>query len=136
MEIGRILKYYRTVHNLTQSEVAELAGINEKYLGRIERGESVPTIDKIEQLCHAFDIRLSDLLMISPDRLSQNVMDDSSVDHLFQVRVVYYCNCCGCLFGEDEAEIKDDEICCPECGCRYDEDNEYIEKYDVYFWEQ
>ena len=64
MEIGRILRYYRALHNLTQSDVAELSGINEKYLRRIERDESVPTIDKVEQLCLAFDIRLSDMLMI------------------------------------------------------------------------
>lgn len=55
MEIGRALKYYRALHHLTQSDVAALSGINEKYLGRIERNESVPTIDKLEQLCLAFD---------------------------------------------------------------------------------
>lgn len=136
MEIGQLLKYYRALHNLTQSEVAELAGINEKYLGRIERDESVPTIDKIEQLCHAFDIRLSDFLMISPDRLSLNEMGDSSADPLFQVDSVYYCNCCGCSFREEEAKIIDGDVRCPECGCRYDEDNEFVEKNDLYLLKQ
>ena len=56
MNVGAMLKYYRVLYNLTQSEVAEMSGINEKYLGRIERNESVPTIDKVEQLCMAFDI--------------------------------------------------------------------------------
>ncbi len=36
MEIGRALKYYRALHHLTQSDVAALSGINEKYLGRIQ----------------------------------------------------------------------------------------------------
>ena len=67
MEIGRALKYYRALHHLTQSDVAALSGINEKYLGRIERNESVPTIDKLEQLCLAFDIRTCDLLMAVPE---------------------------------------------------------------------
>ena len=136
MEIGRLLKYYRALHNLTQSEVAELAGINEKYLGRIERDESVPTIEKIEQLCHAFDIRLSDFLMISPDRLSLDVMGAGSADPLFQEQSVYYCNCCGCSFGEAETEVKEGDIFCPECGCRYDEDNEFIEKNVRYLLKQ
>lgn len=67
MKIGRALKYYRALHHLTQSDVAALSGINEKYLGRIERNESVPTIDKLEQLCLAFDIRTCDLLMAVPE---------------------------------------------------------------------
>lgn len=131
MEIGKLLKYYRMLHNLTQSEVAELADINEKYLGRIERDESVPTIDKIEQLCHAFDIRLSDFLMVSPERILMRPIDNIE-SRPFVKEELYYCNCCGCSFNECEALINDGELCCPECGCRFDEEEGFIDRTTVY----
>ena len=123
MKIGRNIKYYRELHNLTQSEVAELAGINEKYLGRLERDESVPTIDKVEQLCTAFDIRVGDLLTIHPQKIL-TVKESKKEDFSLKPYPVYYCNCCGCTFRTDCEE----DIECPECGCKYDEDKNYIEK--------
>lgn len=132
MEIGRILRYYRALHNLTQSEVAELSGINEKYLGRIERNESVPTIDKVEQLCLAFDIRLIDMLMISPKKTTSNSKFVNEQRGTLVPKTVYYCNCCGCAFQSALSESEPDEIHCPECGCIFDAENGYIEKSVVY----
>ena len=132
MEIGRILRYYRALHNLTQSEVAELSGINEKYLGRIERDESVPTIDKVEQLCLAFDIRLSDMLMISPEKATVNINLMGEVDEPLTPKTIYYCNCCGCSFRSAISDSDSDDIRCPECGCIYDADNGFVEKSVVY----
>lgn len=126
MNIGEILKYYRMTYNMTQSKVAELSGINEKYLGRIERNESVPTIDKIEQLCTAFDIRVIDFFMppIHSKKSSthNNVLTKNSVKNY-----IYYCNCCG-----EEFISKHNDVICPNCLCLYDEDNGYIEKYAIY----
>lgn len=120
------------MHNLTQSEVAELSGINEKYLGRIERDESVPTIDKVEQLCLAFDIRLSDMLMISPDRAALNAkLTDGQITTRIP-KTVYYCNCCGYTFQSALSDSDPDEIRCPECGCIFDSENGFIEKSVVY----
>lgn len=122
MNIGTMLRYYRRLYKLTQSEVAELSGINEKYLGRIERNESVPTIDKVEQLCMAFDIRIADLL--SPSISFASVSDDGDYSDDRIKKIVYYCNCCGESFTSNETEI-----ICPNCSCRYDSDNGYIERY-------
>lgn len=131
MEIGRILRYYRVLHNLTQSKVAELSGINEKYLGRIERDESVPTIDKVEQLCLAFDIRLCDMLIITPEKASMNAKWTGEQNEPLTPQTVYYCNCCGCAFHSALSD-GDDEIRCPECGCIYDSKNGFIDKSVVY----
>jgi len=131
MDVGKVLKYYRMLHELTQSEVAELSGINEKYLGRIERNESVPTIDKIEQLCMAFDIRVSDFVMANPDRLDYYVKAIMDKGIVMRGRPVYYCNCCGCSFEvNDSSDV--DEIRCPECGCLFDTSNDYIERYTAF----
>lgn len=132
MDIGRRLKYYRDLHNLTQSEVAERSGINEKYLGRIERNESVPTINKVEQLCVAFDIRLSDMLMNLPERVTVSAPDSSEQSISITPKIVYYCNCCGCAFQSAVFNSVSDDIRCPECSCLFDSENGYIEKTIAY----
>ena len=131
MDIVRAIKYYRKIYHLTQSEVAELSGINEKYLGRIERNESVPTIDKVEQLCQAFDIRITDLLMIRPERLEtySKLMKGSVESENKLHETMYYCNCCGCTF-QEECE-KRENVLCPVCGCMYDEELDYIERIEM-----
>ena len=132
MGIGRALKYYRALYHLTQSEVAELSGINEKYLGRIERDESVPTIDKVEQLCLAFDIRLSDMLMAAPERAAAQSKYSGGHNDALLPKTIYYCNCCGCAFQSALSDGGPDGIRCPECGCLFDAENGYIEKSVVY----
>ena len=61
MNIGKRLKAYREYHQLTQEDLATKAGVNEKYYGRIERNESCPTVDKLEKICTALGIELSEL---------------------------------------------------------------------------
>lgn len=124
MNVGTMLKYYRTIYNLTQSEVAEMSGINEKYLGRIERNESIPTVDKVEQLCMAFDIRVADLLTqtsVAFDDIRKK-MDKCGGEK----KIAFYCNCCGEHFSSDDEIVK-----CPNCSCEYNEDNNFIEKYTI-----
>ena len=43
MNIGLLLRYYRKLQNLSQSDLAERANINEKYYSKIERDENNPT---------------------------------------------------------------------------------------------
>ena len=126
MELGKILKYYRCLYGLTQTEVAELAGINEKYYGRLERDESVPTLDKIEMLCHAFDVRVIDLLATDPVSIvtvsTVELLDSSETKHS-----VFYCNCCGTTF----ESVSQESVFCPNCQCEYDEENNYIEVVSI-----
>lgn len=127
MNIGDIIKYYRNIYKLTQSQAAELSGINEKYLGRIERNESIPTIDKIEQICAVFDMRIQDLLATSIRDITSVEEHHPSVNK--NNRIKFYCNCCGCLF-ELPSNFDDlNNIRCPECDCLYDTDNEHIEEF-------
>ena len=51
----KALKYYRILYGFTQEELAQAANINEKYYGRIERGESSPTLVIFFCLCNALD---------------------------------------------------------------------------------
>lgn len=49
---------------MTQEVLASKAGINEKYYGRIERGESCPTINSVVKLCDAMEIDIVELLLM------------------------------------------------------------------------
>ncbi|TET16913.1 MAG: XRE family transcriptional regulator [Candidatus Cloacimonadota bacterium] len=56
--IGTMLRGSRQKKELTQKVVAEKAGINEKHLGRIERGESNVKIKTLELLCKELEVSL------------------------------------------------------------------------------
>lgn len=64
MGVSDRIRIYRRYLGLTQEEVAAKAGINDKYYGRIERGESNPTIDYVIKICDAMDIDMLELLML------------------------------------------------------------------------
>lgn len=57
-----ILKKLRKEKGLTQEKFAEIANINEKYFGKIERGECSPTFDKIIQICDALEIKIYEFM--------------------------------------------------------------------------
>lgn len=58
--IFKILKKMRLEKHLTQFEVAELAEIDEKYYGQIERGINCPTLNIF--IIKALEINPSELL--------------------------------------------------------------------------
>ncbi|MBR3133912.1 MAG: helix-turn-helix transcriptional regulator [Clostridia bacterium] len=64
--IGQKFQECRQNNNLTQGEVAELAGMEPRYISQIERGISKGSIDTLLKLCNAYritpDVILYDLL--------------------------------------------------------------------------
>lgn len=64
--IGQVCQQYRIKNNLTQNQVAELTGLEPRYISQIERGLSKGSIDTLLKLCNAYsitpDIILYDLL--------------------------------------------------------------------------
>lgn len=64
--IGKIYYEYRQKNNLTQSQVAELIGVEPRHISQIERGFSKGSIDTLIKLCNVYkitpDIVLYDLL--------------------------------------------------------------------------
>lgn len=64
-EIFKIaIKELRLQKGLTQEKLAEIASINEKYYGKIERGKSHPTLTIIDKICKALEIKISELMII------------------------------------------------------------------------
>lgn len=62
--LGDLFKQARKAKNMTQFQVAEMADINEKYYGRIERNECYNlTIITLLQLCKVLDVNLEKIFM-------------------------------------------------------------------------
>ena len=55
------IKYYRYKAGYSQEQLAELCKLSSRYLTDIERGKHCPTIDKIESISKALNIKASEL---------------------------------------------------------------------------
>ena len=55
-QFGEHLRTLRKARRLSQNELAERAGVNEKYLGEIERGVGNPSLEVLMKLAKAMDI--------------------------------------------------------------------------------
>ena len=60
--LGSRIRSLREGHGLTQRELAEKAGLSEKYLGEVERGICNITLECLNKLADAFDIPVTALL--------------------------------------------------------------------------
>jgi len=63
IRFGKRLKDLRKRKKLTQEELADLAGLEYKYIQRLEsKKPSSPTLNSLEKLAKAFGMRVSKLL--------------------------------------------------------------------------
>ncbi|GFO73744.1 hypothetical protein BJAS_P4748 [Bathymodiolus japonicus methanotrophic gill symbiont] len=56
------LKIFRKKRNVSQEELAHLSGLHRTYIGSVERGERNISIDNMERLANALNIKITDLL--------------------------------------------------------------------------
>lgn len=59
--IGERIRTIRIQKQLTQKSLAELTGLNDKYISRVENGEKNITIDTLYKITANLDISLEDL---------------------------------------------------------------------------
>lgn len=66
--IGRAIAKYRQAVGLTQAELAEILGIGNDAVSRMERGTTVPTVLRLLELSEIFRCEIADLLTESSNR--------------------------------------------------------------------
>jgi len=59
----------RTAHGIAQEELAALAGIERSHMGKIERGEHMPTLALILKIAKALNTSAAELLAATEARL-------------------------------------------------------------------
>jgi transcriptional regulator with XRE-family HTH domain len=60
--LGGGIRKYRKLAGLTQEKLAERIDINPVYMGQIERGYRVPTVDVLLRIARSLKVRLSDIV--------------------------------------------------------------------------
>ena len=76
--LGRRVRELRKRKRLTQAELAEKAGIDPKYIGQIERGETNPTVRLLANIAQALDISLAELFTF-PQEVREEEFEDIRV---------------------------------------------------------
>lgn len=61
-QLGNAIRRYRLKAKLTQEKLAELADLNEKYIGDVERGQENIGFDALMRVSKALRISISKLL--------------------------------------------------------------------------
>lgn len=62
IQFGLLVRKYRKERNMSQEQLALFCNVDRSYLGRIERGEVNPTLEKIYEIARALDINVQYLL--------------------------------------------------------------------------
>lgn len=65
--IGLNMRRFRIEKNLRQEDIAERTGLSANYIGMIERGEKIPSLEKFIDICNA--------LQVSADQILSDVLD-------------------------------------------------------------
>ncbi|HAD80972.1 MAG: hypothetical protein A2509_02025 [Candidatus Edwardsbacteria bacterium RIFOXYD12_FULL_50_11] len=59
--LGQKIRYLRKAKGFTQEKLAELSGLDNTYIGAIERGQRNPSIESAQAIAKALNISLKDL---------------------------------------------------------------------------
>ena len=60
--VGKKVQRYRKKTGMSQEEVAHKVGISRAYMGYIEQGRNVPSLEVLEKVAKAIKVKLGDLL--------------------------------------------------------------------------
>ena len=61
-KIGEAIRRYRKSASFTQEMLAEKVDLNPKYIGEIERGEKIISIEALMRIARVVDVPVSDFL--------------------------------------------------------------------------
>ncbi|SOB60504.1 Transcriptional regulator, XRE family [Pseudodesulfovibrio profundus] len=62
LKLGKRIREFRKENGLSQSQLAEMAGLNDKYLGEVERGSNNISIKNLGQIAAALQVETFELL--------------------------------------------------------------------------
>lgn len=60
--VARNLRLLRQAAGLTQEQLADLAGLDRNYVGKLEREENSPTVDTLESIALALQVDVERLI--------------------------------------------------------------------------
>ena len=73
---GQLLRATRKAHKVMLAKLAEKVGIGAKHLGRVERGEKLPSFELIIALANAIGVSPSEFFEFDNAKADQKVMKE------------------------------------------------------------
>lgn len=70
-DIGARIKELREAQELSTNKLSNMAGLSQSYVRKLEKGESKPTIESLELLCHALGITFEDFITYKDKSIAQ-----------------------------------------------------------------
>lgn len=83
-KINERIRILREEHLFSQEQVAEKMGISPNSYGKLERGETKSTLDKLEQIANIFDVDVVELIN-SGEKTSYQVMHYGTGTNAFSI---------------------------------------------------
>ena len=82
--IGKNIKYYRKLRKLRQGDLAEKADLSTNYIGMVERGEKIPSVESLISIANALSISTDMILCeeLENGYLIRNSLLDSQLSAL------------------------------------------------------
>lgn len=94
--IGKKIRNERKKQNLTIEELAELSDISPNFLGKIERAQSIMSLDTLVKIVNALNISTDDILshevtsvsVTQVEKLSKKILEVSDINKKECVEIV------------------------------------------------
>ena len=82
--IGKNIRKYRLVKKLRQEDLAEKAGLSANYIGMVERGEKIPSLETFITILNALDVSADMVLadVVSTGYIVKNSMLNEKLSKL------------------------------------------------------
>lgn len=65
VRLGKRVRAVRRAQDITQERIAELAGVSTSFIGHIERGSRVLSVETLHRICIALGVSADDLMGLS-----------------------------------------------------------------------
>lgn len=82
MNLGNAIKLIRTQSNLTQTELAEQAGISVSYLSMLERNKRDPNFSTLERIIDVLNVPMSIFVFLAADEDEISSIDRELAERL------------------------------------------------------
>jgi transcriptional regulator with XRE-family HTH domain len=75
-QIGTRIRAIRNAKGLTQQKLADIASLDYRYIGALERGERNFSIDTLEKVLTALNVSISELMFSEEQMIRQEAIDE------------------------------------------------------------
>ncbi|MGN7359987.1 helix-turn-helix domain-containing protein [Paenibacillus sp. SAF-054] len=90
--IGSSIKAWRKHRKITQYQLAEKTNLSRSYVADVERGRYNPSLETLEAIAKALDVKISDLMEENkkdPDSHEESELADIPIEKLNQYTLSY-----------------------------------------------